>query len=283
MPSTVIAERSEWDAAAAGWDRHTALIRAWLRDATDAMLDAAQVASGMRVLDVAAGAGDQTLDIARRVGSTGHVLATDISATFLARASANAARARFSNVATHCADAQSIELAPNQFDAAICRMGLMFCERPLDALREIRATLKPGARFAALVFSSPRNNPCVTTTFAIARKHAGLAPLRDEQWCVPGSLMSLGETGLIDGLLHQAGYEDIDVKKLSAPFHAPSVNDYIDFLRSSASPLIELLARLDPPAQQSAWDDIREQLGVYTRETDWCGPNGLLLCRATAK
>lgn len=59
-----------WDEAAQGWNRHTTAIHAWLQDATTEMLDSAGIASGARVLDVAAGAGDQTLDIAHRVGAT---------------------------------------------------------------------------------------------------------------------------------------------------------------------------------------------------------------------
>ena len=43
------------------------------------------------MLDVAAGAGEQTLRIARRVGPTGQVLATDIAPDLLARAAADAA------------------------------------------------------------------------------------------------------------------------------------------------------------------------------------------------
>jgi ubiquinone/menaquinone biosynthesis C-methylase UbiE len=42
------------------------------------MLDMAGVGAGARVLDVAAGAGGQTLAAARRVGPSGSVLATDI-------------------------------------------------------------------------------------------------------------------------------------------------------------------------------------------------------------
>ena len=60
--------RAQWDAAAAGWDRHGSEIRDWLRMPTDAMLEMACIREGQTVLDVAAGAGDQTLDIAARVG-----------------------------------------------------------------------------------------------------------------------------------------------------------------------------------------------------------------------
>jgi ubiquinone/menaquinone biosynthesis C-methylase UbiE len=54
-------------------------LQQWLGPATELMLEMAAVKTGGRVLDVAAGAGDQTLNAAKRVGPDGFVLATDIS------------------------------------------------------------------------------------------------------------------------------------------------------------------------------------------------------------
>ena len=48
------------------------------RPATEMMLDLAEIRLGSRVLDLAAGTGDQTVLVAQRVGPTGYVLATDI-------------------------------------------------------------------------------------------------------------------------------------------------------------------------------------------------------------
>src|SRR5690606_11764387 len=85
-----LAARQQSDARAEGWNDKSDLIRNWLRDSTDAMLAMADIKTGARVLDVAAGAGYQTLDIARRVGPNGYVLATDLSAVILAFAKDNA-------------------------------------------------------------------------------------------------------------------------------------------------------------------------------------------------
>jgi len=87
------ATREQWDKHAKGWNDHSVQIGDWLRASTDAMLAMADVRPGMRVLDVAAGAGDQTLDIAKRIGPTGSVLATDLSAAILEYAREKAGRA----------------------------------------------------------------------------------------------------------------------------------------------------------------------------------------------
>ena len=76
--------RAQWKQTAKGWNDAGTVIRPWLHKATQAMLGMAGVIAGSHVLDVAAGAGDQTLDIAERVGPHGYVLATDLSPEILA-------------------------------------------------------------------------------------------------------------------------------------------------------------------------------------------------------
>ena len=266
-----------WDEAAQGWNEHGTLIRHWLRDATAAMLDSAQIGPGMKVLDVAAGAGDQTADLADRVGHSGSVLATDISARILQLAANNMRAGGLSQVRTMQADAQALGLADSNFDAAICRLGLMFCAAPVLALREIRSALAPGGRFSALVFSGPQANPCVAILMRTACLHAGVTP---GDPFAPGSLLSLGRPGLMAGLLLEAGFADIDVRKFAAPMHAARCEDYVEFVRTSASPVIEVLKPLGPQARENAWSDITRQLQQFAAPSGWEGPNELLLCRA---
>ena len=274
-----------WDAAAAGWNHHAALIHDWLHDATQAMLTDAQIGLGDRVLDIAAGAGDQTQDIARRVGTDGWVLATDVSPGILALAQKNAEAAGLWQVSTRVADAQSLDLAGAGFNAAVCRLGLMFCRTPLAALRGIRAALRPQGRLSVLVFGRPQHNPCLTIAFATARKYAGWvngSATQNADPFDPGSLMSLGKPGLLEAQLQTAGFIDVELRYVSAPFHATSAAHYVDFLRSSASPLIEMLAPLSSAAKEAAWHDMTEQLMMFTTPSNWVGPNELLQCVAVA-
>ncbi|MET0838223.1 MAG: methyltransferase domain-containing protein, partial [Marmoricola sp.] len=118
--------RAQWEAAAEAWDRWGPAIEEWLGDATGLMLDEINLEHGSRVLDVAAGAGGQTLAAARRVGPTGHVLATDISPGILEYAAANAARAGLGNVETLEADGEDMAaVGTASYDAAISRVGLI--------------------------------------------------------------------------------------------------------------------------------------------------------------
>lgn len=266
--------RAQWDTAAAGWNAHTAEIRAWLHQPTDAMCRMAGVSAGARVLDVAAGAGDQTLAVARDVGAQGYVLATDLSPAIVALARDNAVRAGFANVETRVADGEDLGVPEASFDAAVCRLGLMFFPDPLRGLREIHRALRPGGGVCTMVFSRPEKNPCLTILMSTALKHAGL-PARDP--FVAGGLLSLGQPGRIDALFRSAGFADVATTALDAVFHLPSVDHYLAFVRSSASPILQILGRLDADAADAAWREMRERLMAFTTREGWDGPNELLL------
>jgi SAM-dependent methyltransferase len=268
------ATRTQWDKAASGWNDHTPQIRAWLRTATDAMLEMAGVQPGARVLDVAAGAGDQALDAAARVGPQGSVLATDLSPAILALAKANAAQAGYANVQVRVADGEALPVEDASFDAAICRLGLMFFPDPAQGLREMHRALKPGGGACTVVFSSPQANPCVTILLQTAFKHAGLPPADPFR---PGGLLSLGKPGAIDALFRAAGFRDVASTKMDAPFRLPSARHYLDFVRASASPIQQILGKLEPAAREAAWRDMEARLKVFETESGWEGPNELLL------
>jgi SAM-dependent methyltransferase len=269
-----LAARRQWDACAKGWNDKSTVIRNWLREPTDAMLAMADIKAGARVLDVAAGAGDQTLDIARRVGPTGYVLATDISPAILAFAKENARQAGYANVETQAEDGETLDVAEGSFDAAICRLGLMLFPDPGKGVTRMFRALKPGGRACAMVFSGPERNPCIGVLVSTAFKHASLPPPDPYR---PGGLSSLGRPGLMDELFRRAGFSHVATTKVIAPFRLPSAQDYLDFVRTSASPILQILGRLDDQKREAAWAEIADRLSAFNTCDGWEGPNELLL------
>lgn len=268
-----------WDDAAAGWHQHASMLDEWLQESTAIMLAAAGIGAGSKVLDIAAGSGGQTLAIARKVGAEGEVLATDVSPRSLALGQARLRAAGFDRVHAKIADAQALGLDGAGFDAAVSRLGLMFCRAPLEALGSARAALKPGGRLAAIVFSQPSQNPCIAIMMATAMRHAGLNPAPP---FAPGSLLSLGKPGLMAELLADAGFVEVRIEAIAAPMHLPSCQHYIQFVRTAGLPIMALLAALSAPAQADAWRDIEEQLARFETSAGWGGPNELLLCAGRA-
>jgi SAM-dependent methyltransferase len=175
------------------------------------------------------------------------------------------------------ADGEDLQVEAASFDAAVCRLGLMLFPKPVQGLREMHRALRPGGRVCTVVFSTPERNPCVTILMATALRHAAL-PAGDP--CARGSLFSLGQPRRIDALFLEAGFRDVATTAVDAVFRLPSVDDYLAFVRSSASPILQILARLSQAEAQAAWDDIRAQLRAFDTPTGWEGPNELLITAA---
>src|SRR5215468_299302 len=162
--------------AAAGWQRSGVARAQILAPLTERMLDLAGVDIGHRVLDVAAGTGEQTLLAAQRVGPTGAVLATDIAAQMLALAEEAVARAGLGNVETRVLDARDLDLEPETFDAAIARLALMLVPERARVMAGIHQALKPGKKFAVLVIGTAEECPLIALPMGIAGRHAGTPP-----------------------------------------------------------------------------------------------------------
>jgi hypothetical protein len=126
------------------------------------------------------------------------------------------------------------------------------------------------------VFSTPDTNPCVTILLSTALKHAKLPPRDPYQ---PGGLLSLGKPGLIDELFRQAGFSQVATTRVAAPFRLSSVKDYLDFVRASASPIVQMLQALDESARLNAWAEIESKLSAFETPSGWEGPNELLLTK----
>jgi len=270
--------RAQWESAAEAWDRWSPLLAEWLGPATDAMLDMAAAAPGARVLDVAAGAGEQTLAAARRVGTNGYVLATDISPAILRFALDAARQAGLANVETKELDGERLDTLPEaSFDAAISRVGLIYFPDQQRALAGIRRALKPGGRFAAVVYSTPDKNAFFSIPVGIIRRRAQLPPPLPGQ---PGPF-SLGGEGVLAKALEQAGFKDVAVRSVDSPVKLPSAAECVRFERESFGALHQMMAAMSEHERAETWKEIEAGLGKFETEQGFVGPCEMLVGSGT--
>jgi len=265
--------QQQWDVAAAAWDRWTPLLREWLGEATELMLDMAGVQDGSRVLDVAAGAGDQSLQAAARVGAQGEVLATDISPRILEHAAAQARQAGFANVRTEVHDGEHLDVAEASFDAVISRLGLIYFPDQQQALRGMKRALKPGGRVAAIVYSTPDRNGFFSVPVSIIRARAALPPPLPGQ---PGPF-SLGAAGVLEAALTKAGFVDVTSRIVAAPVRLGSAADCVRFEQESFGALHQMLSTLDAAGKAAAWQEIAERLAQFEQGGRFEGPCELVI------
>lgn len=270
--------RQQWQETAAAWDRWGPTLEGWLGPATEAMLDAAGVRPGARVLDVAAGTGGQTLAAARRVGPDGYVLATDISPAILEYAAGAARNAGLANVETRELDGESLAgVEDESFDAVISRVGLIYFPDRQGALAEMKRVLRPGGRVAAVVYSTPESNRFFSVPVEIVRRHAKLGPPLPGQ---PGPFSLSTEKSLADAY-EQAGFRDVQIQVLPSPLRMPSAADCLRFERESFGALHQMLQGLEEADRQRAWQEVGEALRGFEDAEGFVGPCELLVGAAT--
>ncbi len=249
----------ESEQAAEIWRQGAARRAETLALATERLLDAADLRPGMHVLDVAAGTGDQTLLAAARIGPGGTVVATDISAPMLAAAAQNAHDAGLSNVTTLVSDASALEVPETQFDAAICRFGLMFVPDLHEALRRIYRALKPGGHFAALMWAARDRNPWMSIQIEVLTD-IGRAP-------APGAsvlqALSLSEPEVLIHALSASGFREVQTSSVATPRTYASVDEALEGMLSASPAQSALLQQLGGDEREHYVTSLKRRLSAY--------------------
>ena len=131
-----------------------------------ALLDAAGVAAGVRVLDLACGPGHIAAAAAQRGAQ---VTGVDFSPQMLAQA-----RRRYPDIAFQAGDAEALPLADASVDAVVMGYALFHFARPERALAECARVLRPGGRVAFTAWALPVPGSALAIANACLKAHATL-------------------------------------------------------------------------------------------------------------
>jgi demethylmenaquinone methyltransferase / 2-methoxy-6-polyprenyl-1,4-benzoquinol methylase len=112
----------------------------------------ANVREGSKVLDIAGGTGDLALAFAKKVGTTGQVVHTDINEAMLRTGRDRLLNAGVALPTTVC-DAEKLPFPDQHFDLVTVAFGLRNMTHKEAALAEMRRVLKVGGKLLVLEFS----------------------------------------------------------------------------------------------------------------------------------
>jgi len=258
----------QWQTAAEAWYRWSPTLNQWLGKATETMLEMAGISTGHRVLDVAAGAGEQSITAAKKVGVTGYVLATDISSNILEFAKQMAKQAGLENIETKVMDGENLTVPDSTFDAVISRVGLIYFPDQQRALKEMLRVLKSGGKVAAIVYSTPDKNKFFSVPVSIIRNRAKLPPPLPGQ---PGPF-SLGADGVIEKSFIQAGFINVKSVRVDSPLLMPEAKDCVQFEKESFVALHQMMRSLTDTEKESVWKEIEQELKQFETENGFTGP-----------
>lgn len=265
--------RNQWDGAAPGWAKWEDTFGRWMDSATEVMFEMAEIEEGSRVLDLACGAGDQSLRAARRVGPSGEVIASDISATMLAHVRNAADAAGLQNLSTVRGAAEDLELPAASFDAAICRQGLMLFVDPARALSAVRRLLKPGGKLSAMVFTTPATNAFMAKPMQILLRHAGKEPPPPGR---PG-IFALGGVHVLRDLFVNCGFGRVDERKMALPLRMPGASDALQMIQEGFGAYRAVLRECSDAVRADAWAEVMETLREFESPKGFEAPSEVLV------
>lgn len=257
-----------------GWDRavdhYQRFWRDQLRPAHQAVLTAAALAPGERVIDIACGTGMVTLPAARAVGPRGHVLATDIAQAMVDDTARRAAEWSLTNVVVERRDAE--HLGPQEgFDVALCSLGLMYVPNPAIALDELARVLRPGGRCVVAVWGERRNCgwaeifPIVETRVA-----SDVCPL----------FFGLGAPGALADIAHRSGFVGLDEHRIETELVYADADEAIGaaFL---GGPVALAHSRFDTATRESAYAEYLASIEPFRHGSRYRVPGEFVVVAGT--
>jgi SAM-dependent methyltransferase len=192
------------------WRRQSAAMG---NDMTRAIVEAARVQPGMRVLDIACGTGEPAISLAALLAGNGEVVGVDLAAAPLKIAEERAAHRGLTNVSFQQADAHHLAFADNSFDCITSRLGVMFFSDLPRALSEMHRVLKSAGRATLLVWGSMDQPYFRTTIGTVLRMLPGSV--------VPESgrrMFALGREGVLSQAMQKAGFSGAKDQIVTVPW-----------------------------------------------------------------
>lgn len=202
-------EKQYWNSAAARtWSDGYEPIDRLFAGLTETALGIAAPNLGERVIDIGCGSGTTVLELANRVGSNGYVLGADISQSSVDKARERIAKAGFSQAEVELADVSTHEFAPDSFDLAFSRFGVMFFTDPAGSFANLRRGMKKGGRLALAVFRTAKENKWSTAPVAaVSDLVPPITPPGENQ---PG-MFSWADPARVHRILADAGFRDVSL------------------------------------------------------------------------
>src|SRR6266700_2119735 len=273
----------EWttDRNATAWRKWHAQIAAFTRGATEAILEAAHLRPGMRVLDLACGVGDPALSIATEVAPSGRVTATDLGPGMMVLAEELARKKGLTNIEFREANAESLPFADETYDVLTCRFGIMFFPDLPKALHECLRVLKPGGR-AAFVAWGKKEQPFFTTTAGIILKHVPVTPPPPD---TDGpSLFMFGDRDRLRRALEAAGFSSVHEEARIVNGHwAGPPEEYWEQFSEVAAPFRPLLAQLSHQEKAAATAEILTALKRFWNGRELNMPLEIVIASGTRR
>ncbi len=220
------------------------------------LCDAASLASGQSVLDVACGTGIVARTASERVGPQARVVGLDLNEAML-----TVARRLRPDLEWRHGDVADMPFPDSSFDAVLCQAALMFFPDPAQALREMARVAGPRRTIAVHVWGSLEASPGYARFAEVIARHAGPDAVRlfDSYW-------TLGDLDRLRSLFDAAGLEVTGTRTRLGAARFGSIDEFVT-TEAEGTPLLERIdeatyGRIREDAQQALLPFLSDSGGV---------------------
>jgi ubiquinone/menaquinone biosynthesis C-methylase UbiE len=234
---TTVSYRSFTGTAAENYERH--FVPKIATPVSVALLEAAALRPGERVLDVACGTGLIARLATERVGPSGTVTGLDLSPDMIEVARA----ASPSTISWHVDDATSLPFPDDAYDVVLCQMGLMFMQDRRAAVGEMRRVTTPGGR---IVVNTPGPIPPL---FALMEQ-ALVDHISADLGGFVRAVFSMHDPDGVAALLHEAGIAQVTAAESTATCNLGAPTEFL-WQYINLTPMAPVVARAPATAQEA--------------------------------
>ena len=268
----------EWRESATYWEKHAQTIRTMFAPLTRALIEEAAIRAGAHVLDVAGGPGEPSLTIAEVVRPSGSVMCTDVVAEMVAAAEREARRRGLTNIDFRQTSADSLPFGDNIFDAAVCRLGVMFFPDSFAGVTEMLRVTKPGGKISFAVWAKSELNPFAFVITNIVSRYIETPPAEPN---APGAFR-FAEPGALAHVLTQAGARNVTEKAFRFYIEAPiNPREFWEMRSQTSGTLREKLEALPKAQTDRIAQDVEESLGEFFPDNQMKFPAEMLVITGT--
>ena len=244
---------------AAGWEKRAEDYDRFFRPLTSRMveplLDAASVASGSRVLDIATGPGYVAGEAAAR--------GADVVGADVAEAMVELARRLHPEVEFRQADAHALPFEASSFDAVVGNFAILHLGRPEQAAAELVRVLAPGGRLALTAWDRP-DRARFLGVFLESFVEAGGSPPEDVP--VGPDFFRFADDGEFEALLSEQGLDVRRVETIEFTFSVPDAGQYWDGLLGGTVRTSALVLGQPKETRQRIREAFDRRMTAYQKE-----------------
>jgi ubiquinone/menaquinone biosynthesis C-methylase UbiE len=275
-------QRQSWNNVAVGWQEWWQTFEKDAQRLSDHLVELAKIESSSKVLDIATGIGEPSITAARKVDydEGGHILATDIAPQMLSIAKKRAASLNLQEIIEFKeGDAETIDLPTSNFDAVLCRWGLMYLPDLKAGLSNIHRSLIDGGRLAAAVWASPDKVPFLSLVMSTVLRETQKQPPTSG---TPGPF-SLADKSITETAMSETGFKDIVVERMNVIFTYGAPEEYTHFHKAILAPAHGLLADQPPKRKDEVWNAVTQAVKRYADNTGSVKINNEVICFSATK